>query len=92
MEFEVLEKTKESLLIRVIDDDPSVMYPMMEQLLTEQSVEDVNYSVEHPDLDTPILYIKAKKGKDPKKILIDIAKGIQDEFANLHEQLFDQKE
>ncbi len=89
MEFEVLEKTKNSLTIKVIDDDPSVMYPMVEQLLSEKNVTDVNYSVEHPDIDDPILSITAKKGKDPRKILIDIARDIQGEFHNLYQDLFE---
>ncbi len=92
MEFKVLEKTKDSLLLKVLDDEPSVMYPIMEQLLSEERVKDVTYSVEHADLDEPELYIKAKKGEDPSQILTDIAKDIQTEFSNLYDELFPEEE
>lgn len=89
MEFKVLEKSKNSLTIKVLDDDPSVMYPMVEQLLSEDKVEDVNYSVEHPDIDDPVLSIKAKKGQDPRDILTAVARGLQEEFKHLYQDLFE---
>ncbi len=92
MEFKVLEKTKNSLTIKVVDDDPSVMYPLVEQLLSEERIIDVNYSVEHPDIDDPILSITAKKGEDPRDILIESARVIQDEFKNLYKDIFEEKE
>lgn len=91
MEFNVLEKTKNSLQIKILDADASVMYPIMEQLLSDDRIEEANYSVEHQELDDPVLYLKAKKGEDPKEILIDNAKSIQEQFSDVFEELFEEE-
>lgn len=91
MEFNVLEKTETSLQIKVLDADASVMYPIMEQLLSDDRIEEANYSVEHQELDDPVLYLKAKKGEDPKEILVDNAKAIQEQFSDVFEKLFEEE-
>ncbi|MFO7990959.1 MAG: DNA-directed RNA polymerase subunit L [Thermoplasmata archaeon] len=91
MEFNVLEKTENSLQIKILDADASVMYPIMEQLLSDDRVEEANYSVEHQELDDPVLSLKAKKGKDPKEILVDNAKAIQEQFSDVFEELFEEE-
>ncbi len=91
MEFNVLEKTENSLQIKVLDADASVMYPIMEQLLSDDRIEEANYSVEHQELDDPVLYLKAKKGEDPKEILVDNAKAIQEQFSDVFEKLFEEE-
>lgn len=92
MEFDLLEKTENSLKIKVIDADASVIYPIMEHLLSDERVIDANYSVEHQELDFPVLAVKTEEGEDPKEILIDIAESIQDRFSEIYSELFEEEE
>jgi len=87
-----LERTENSLRIKILGADASVMYPVVENLLSDDRVSDVNYSVEHQELDDPVLSIISKEGSDPKDILIENAKIIKDQFGSLYEDLFSEEE
>lgn len=91
MEFKVLDKTENSLQVKVFDPDDSVMYPVVEGLLQDDRVVDVNYSVEHQELDFPILSLEVKEGEDPKKVLTDTASDIKDQFSDIYEMLFEEE-
>lgn len=92
MEFEVLEKSENRLVIKVVDADASVMYPIIEQLIEDERVEDANYSVEHQELDDPVLTLQAKEGEDPKVILNGVSKSIQDQFAGVYDEMFGEED
>ncbi len=92
MEFKVLEKDEGRLVIKVLDADASVMYPIIEQLIEDERVEDANYSVEHQELDDPVLTIRAIEGEYPKEILTDIAESIKGQFKELYNELFEEEE
>ncbi|MFW5904029.1 MAG: RpoL/Rpb11 RNA polymerase subunit family protein [Candidatus Saliniplasma sp.] len=92
MEFKVLEKDEGRLVIKVLDADASVMYPIIEQLIEDERVEDANYSVEHQELDDPVLTIQAVEGEEPKEILTDIAKSIKGQFNEIYSELFGEEE
>ncbi len=92
MDFEVLEKTDTTLEIKVKDADDTVMYPMIEQLVKEEKVTTADYSVEHQELDDPVLRVEVKEGTDPKELLIDISKSFQEQFERLHSEIFEEDE
>ena len=91
MEFEVLERTESKLRVKVLDADDSVMYPIMEQLIEDERVEESNYSVAHQELDEPVLTVVSDE-EDPKKILIEITTKIKDQFQGVYDQLFGEEE
>ncbi len=91
MEFEVLERKENRLVIKVLYADPSVMYPVIEQLIEDDRVKDANYSVEHQELDDPVLTINAVEGEEPNVILTDIAESLKDRFQELYSALFEEE-
>ena len=91
MEFRVLEITENSLKIKIFEADASVMYPVVENLLSDERVLEANYSVEHQELDDPILSMMCVDGADPRTVLAENAEKIKDTFSKVYEELF-QKE
>ncbi len=92
MEFKVLEKTDNMLEVKVLDADDTVMYPVVEQILQDERVENATYSVKHQDLDDPILQIEAKEGDNATQILIDTSENLTDKFSEVHSELFEEEE
>jgi len=92
MEFKVLERTENVLEVKVRDADETVMYPLIEQLLQDERVTDATYSVEHQELDDPILKMEVKEGEDPKEVLIEISQYFKDIFEEIYENMFGEEE
>lgn len=92
MEFEVLERSKDKLEIKVRDADDTVMYPLIEQLIQDERVTDATYSVEHQELDDPVLKMEVEEGEDPKEILIEISKNFKQIFEDIYEDMFGEEE
>lgn len=62
MEFRPLEKEKNTVRLEIDGPDDTVIYPLIGELLKDEDVVEAKYSVGHPDLDKPVLYVKTKKG------------------------------
>ncbi len=92
MDFKVLEETDVSLEIEIIDADDTIMYPLIEELLKDDKIIDADYSVEHPELDNPILFIEVEEGEDPKERLIEISKSFQEELDEIYSDIFEEEE
>ena len=92
MEFIVLERTENKLELKVRDADETLMYPLIEQLLQDERVTDATYSVEHQELDDPVLKMEVKEGEDPKEILIDGTRDFKQIFDDIYEDLFGEEE
>ncbi len=92
MEFKVLERTENVLEVKVRDADETVMYPLIEQLLQDERVTDATYSVEHQELDDPILKMEVEEGEDPKEVLIEISQYFKDIFEEIYENMFGEEE
>lgn len=92
MEFEVLERTEDKLELKVRDADETLMYPLIEQLLQDERVTDATYSVEHQELDDPVLKMEVKEGEDPKEILINVTRDFKKIFDEIYEDLFGEEE
>ncbi len=92
MDFEILEKTDTTLEIKIKDADDTVMYPLIEQLVKEERITTADYSVEHQELDDPILRVKVTEGTDPKQVLTDISKSFQEDFQDIYSEMFEEEE
>lgn len=88
----MLQKTDSTLEIKVKDADATVMYPLIEQLLKDEEVTTADYSVEHQELDDPILRIEVKEGTDPKEKLIDISKNFKEDIEKVYSNIFEEDE
>jgi len=92
MDFEILEKTDTKLEIKIKDADDTVMYPMIEQLVKEEKITTADYSVEHQELDDPVLRVEVTEGTDLKQVLIDISKSFQEDFDDIYSEMFEEEE
>jgi len=62
MEFRPLEKEKNTLRLEIDAPDDTIIYPLIGELLKDDDVAEAKYSVGHPQLDKPVLYVRTKKG------------------------------
>ncbi len=87
MELEVVEKKESGLLIKVIGEGHTLCNLLCTELYKDENVVSAAYNIEHPLTGSPKLYVRTKKGKSPKRALVDAADRIVDELEDLHKQL-----
>lgn len=68
MELKVVEKEKNALKVEIEGPDDTVIYPLINELLKDSDVAEAKYSVGHPQLDKPVLYVKTRRGKPQNAI------------------------
>ncbi|MFQ5838708.1 MAG: RpoL/Rpb11 RNA polymerase subunit family protein [Thermoplasmata archaeon] len=86
MELNVVEKSKNTLRVEVVNPDDTVVYPLISQLLKDERVEDARYITGHPFLDKPTIFLKVKKGK-PKEVMKEVALGLADKYGEMKEKV-----
>ena len=91
MDFEILEKTDTTLEVKIKDADDTVMYPMIEQLVKDEQVTTADYSVEHQELDDPVLRVEVSEGADPKEILKKISESFQEDVERIYSDIFEEE-
>lgn len=92
MDFKVLERTDTTLEIEIVEADDTVMYPLIEEMLKNEKIIDADYSVEHPKLDDPILFIEVEEGEDPKETLVEISRSFREELEEVYSDIFEEEE
>lgn len=83
--MKVLKDTKNELEIEITGETHTLCNALRKALMTDKDVESAAYSIDHPIIGEPALYIKAK---NPKKSLKKAAEAIKkqcDEFKGLIE-------
>ncbi len=90
MDFEILEKTDTTLEVKIKDADDTIMYPLIEQLVKEECVTTADYSVEHQELDDPVLRVEVTEGNDPKEVMKNISKSFQDNIEKIYSDIFEE--
>jgi DNA-directed RNA polymerase subunit L len=63
MEIELLEKDKDSIMIRIKDADMTLISPLVKELLDDKDVIQVKYTSGSTNLNHPTLHLKVKTGK-----------------------------
>lgn len=86
MQLQLLDKDKDSIKVQVRDAEMTLIQPLINELLSDEGVEEVKYITGHPDLDIPVLYVRVKSGK-PQTALKRAAKTISNEFKEAREKL-----
>ena len=79
MELTLLNKTKDSIEIEVIGEDETLLYPLQQKLVEDDSVEYATYVMGHPLLEHPKLIVKVKEGK-PQNALKRAAKALANKY------------
>lgn len=79
MELKLIEKKKDLIRIEIVDADETLIYPLINELLSDGNVVDARYSTGHPQLDKPVLVVKVKDGK-PQAALKKAAKSLANKY------------
>jgi DNA-directed RNA polymerase subunit L len=79
MELKLLNKTKDTIEIEVTGEDESLLYPLQQKLVIDDSVEYATYIMGHPLLDKPKLVVKVYEGK-PQNALKRASKALANEY------------
>ena len=86
MEIKVIKDRAKELELEIIGEDSTILNPIKEKLLERENVVYAEYSIEHPILSNPKLYIKTKSA-NPKDELKAVLKELQKEFKSFREQI-----
>jgi len=86
MELELVEKDKNSIKVRFIDVDLTLITPLINELMDDEKVVDVDYWAGHPELDYPVLSVKVEKGK-PQTALKRAAKNLSNQYKKTRQKL-----
>ena len=89
MEMKAIEQEKNAIKLVIEGPDDTVIYPLISQLLKDEDVAEAKYSVGHPQLDKPVLYVRTKKGK-PQVAIQKAADGLAGQFREAR-QLFEKE-
>lgn len=85
MEVKVIEETGDEFVFEVIAEK-TILNPLKERLLAYEQVDYAGWNVSHPMLSNPRFTLRVHDG-DPRGIVITATKEIQDDLADLKEQL-----
>jgi DNA-directed RNA polymerase subunit L len=88
MEFKILEKDKNAVKLEMDGPDDTMLFPLVNELLKDEDVAEAKYSIGHPQLDKPVLYVRTRKGKPSAAIkkAADSLAGQFREARNLFEE------
>jgi len=87
--MKVLESEKNAVKVEIEGPDDTVIYPLINELLKDEDVQEAKYSVGHPQLDKPVLFVKTKKGK-PASAIKKAAESLAGQFREA-KQLFEKE-
>jgi DNA-directed RNA polymerase subunit L len=79
MELKLLNKTKDRIEVEVQGEDESLLYPLQQKLVEDDSVEYATYIMGHPLLEHPKLVVKVMDGK-PQNALKRAAKALANKY------------
>ncbi len=85
MEFKVLSKEKNEMVLEVINADRTLLIPLVEELNRDEMVEYAIYHYEHPYLENPTIKLKVKSGK-PQAAIKRAAKKLEKVFEDLEKE------
>ncbi len=79
-DLKLLKKTKDSLEVEVAGGTETILEPLKQALLEDDTVDVATYVLGHPLLDKPKLFVRVKTGK-PQAALKKASKAIANLFA-----------
>lgn len=68
MSLKLIDRGKDYIEFEVENSDYTLLIPLVEELNRDEDVEFAKYTINHPTLDNPKLYVKVKKGKPQASI------------------------
>ena len=87
----MLQKTKDEIDIEIIEEQETILTPLRQKLIQDEMVIHANYTIMHPMLNNPRLYVKVSDGK-PQNALKRAAKSLEKEYSELRDRLLKELE
>ncbi|ADD09190.1 DNA-directed RNA polymerase subunit L [Candidatus Aciduliprofundum boonei] len=85
MEFKIISKEKNEMILEVINADRTLLIPLVEELNKDEMVEQAIYHYDHPYLENPTLKIRVKSGK-PQAAIKRAAKRLEKVFEEMEKE------
>lgn len=82
MELHLVEKTSDSITIKIKDTDTTLITPLLDRLNADKNVKIVRYVDKHPELEQPVLIVQTIKGK-PEDAIKKAAASIAEYFSTV---------
>jgi len=82
MELHLLERTDDSVTIRITDANMTLITPLLNKLSDDSNVSLVRFVDKHPELEDPVLIVSTKKGA-PVEAIKKAASAISDYYKEL---------
>jgi len=82
MELHLVERTDDSVTIRITDANMTLITPLLNKLSDDSNVSLVRFVDKHPELEDPILIVSTKKGT-PVDAIKKAASAISDYYTKL---------
>ena len=83
MELNLVEKTNDSVTIRIKDANMTLITPLLNKLSDDANVSIVRYVDKHPELEDPVLFVSTKKGT-PEEAIKKAANAISEYYSKLN--------
>jgi DNA-directed RNA polymerase subunit L len=80
MELNVLEKSKNKLMLEIIGEDHTLLNALKEELKDDKNVKLVAYKIEHPLISNPVLLVEGDK---PEKLIENALKKLKKSFSEM---------
>jgi DNA-directed RNA polymerase subunit L len=78
MELKTIKKTAKELELEITGETETILNPITEVLLQDESVDYASYMADHPESNKRRLYIRVKQGK-PEEVLLKAVKQLENE-------------
>ena len=85
MEFKIISKEKNEMILEVINADRTLLIPLVEELNKDEMVEQAIYHYDHPYIENPTLKIRVKSGK-PQAAIKRAAKRLEKVFEEMEKE------
>ncbi|OQD59476.1 DNA-directed RNA polymerase, subunit L [Methanobrevibacter arboriphilus JCM 13429 = DSM 1125] len=89
-DIEILKSTKLELELMIPGESHTICNALRKILMEDEEIDYAVYGIDHPLIGEPIITIKAKRTKDPKKSLLRASNKLKeqsDEFKKLIESV-----
>lgn len=89
MELKKNKKTTRTIELEVIDEDETILNPIVEKVLQHKDVDFASCMSDHPASDRRTLFIRLKSGvkSKPEKILEDAVKKLEKEIKDFNKNI-----
>jgi len=86
MKVNIISKEKDLMEFQIEGANETMLIPLRNQLLLDESVEFANYNIRHPKLDSPVFYVKVKSGK-PQNAMKKATKALANQYKEMLTQI-----